>query len=190
MKSKGNKTTISSPKVPPNTQAKDEKRPLVTGSHVNDEEDENIRFLLEQKLALMNMAGNVCMAWWVSSVVFCGSILAVVWLNRSELVESGMIDLLGIALSIFFVSIINFGALIIWFYLGNLRKEICDLTKKEFFSTELSTLKWTMINGTFSFFLILLLWIVIWIGLSSGWWKKTEALPPPPNNKSFNPPAR
>lgn len=140
-------------------------------------DNEETRFLLGQKLAFANTAINVCMAWWVSSVVFCGSILAAAWLKRDELVESRIIHLLGIILLIFFAGVVAFGALIWWMYLRNLNKGISEFAErlnpaaKDFFSTEVSTFKWVMFIGTSSFFLILVVWCLLWVGLSNGWWK-------------------
>ena len=156
---------------------------------VKDVEREKLRFLLEQKIACVNMAGNACMAWWVSSVVFCGSIMAGVWLERKELIKSNIFYPLGVALGFFFAGVVLFGVLMTWrylcnlgkdmsvlekLYLGNPGKEISALKKKlkikTFFFTELSTFKWAMVIGTVSFFFILVLWIGFLLGQALGWW--------------------
>lgn len=138
--------------------------------------DDETRFLLGQKLAYANTLASVCMTWWVSSIVFCGSILAAVWLYRNELINSGMIHLLGVLLSLFFAGIVIFGAQITWNYLPKLGKDLSSLPKKsngdDFFSTEFSTFKWSMVIGTISFLFILGVWIILWACLASGCWKE------------------
>ncbi len=70
--------------------------------------NENLRFLLGHKLSNLNIVSTVCMSWWVSSIVFCGSILAAVWLRRTELVESNIIVYLAFFVACFFASFIYF----------------------------------------------------------------------------------
>ena len=137
---------------------------------------------LEQKVTSLGTLANVCVTWWVSSVVFCGSILAAVWINRGELVESNVIGWLGFFLFMFFLSIIGFGILVI-VYLCRLHREL-KRNHKGYFSREIKFFIWAMSVGTSSFILILVGWLCLWIGLSSGSWKvkPPEAQP----NNSFN----
>ena len=138
-----------------------------------NEKNETLRFVLEQKISFTNMLGNVCMTWWVSSVVFCGSILAAVWLNKQELAASGVIGWLGFVLFFFFATVVCFGILVIR-YLDKLQKEISTLAKElnheGFFSNELSIFKLGMIDGTSSFALVLIVWVILWIGLWLGYY--------------------
>ena len=138
-------------------------------------EKETLHFLLEQKISFVNMVGNVLMTWWVSSVVFCGTTLAAVWLNRKELVDSGVIGWLGFLLLVFFSSIVYFGILITQ-YIDKVSKEISvlgkELNSEFFFSYELSNFKRAIITGTTSFVLVLITWIILWIGLWLGLWIK------------------
>ena len=130
-----------------------------------DEKDTS-QSLLEQKITSLGTLANVCVTWWVSSVVFCGSILAAVWSNRRELVESNIIGLLGFFLSTFFLSIIGFGALVIA-YLRKLYKEVKQ-KHRSYFSREITFFIWAMTVGASSFILILIGWVFLWIGLWSG----------------------
>ena len=87
-------------------------------------DDKNItRFLLEQKITTLGTVATVSMTWWVSSIVFCGTILAAVWANRKDLFESKVIGYLGLFLSAFFLGIVIFGFLIV-LYLRKARREI------------------------------------------------------------------
>ena len=117
----------------------------VEEARIKYENNEETRFLLGQKLAYVNTLASVCMTWWVSSIVFCGSILAAVWLYRDKLIVSGLIHLLGVFLSLFFAGIAVFGAQITWNHLPKLKEDLSRLPKKtnnyDFFSTELSTFK-------------------------------------------------
>jgi hypothetical protein len=49
------------------------------------------------------------MQWWVSSIVFCGAVLAAVWSNRAELRQPGILIGLGVILFVFFSFISYFG---------------------------------------------------------------------------------
>ena len=40
--------------------------------------------VLESNLQCLSTIANVCMLWWVSSVVFSGSALSTVWLNLEK----------------------------------------------------------------------------------------------------------
>jgi len=133
---------------------------------------ETARKLLEQKIAYLNMVGNVSMLWWVTSVVFCVSILVGVWKNKEYLTEqrvikgNKLINGIGIAVLIFLATVVAYGFFIIR-YLGKVQKEISEITvflnaKNDFFSTELSLFWWAMVNGTSSFVGILILWVCMW----------------------------
>src|SRR2546429_404926 len=133
------------------------------------------RFLFEQKIKCVNTVANVCMSWYVSTVVFYGTILAVVWWNREDLRGSKIIVWLGCLLTIFFAGVLYYGITFVK-YLDRLHKEIFAFTKElqheGFFCNELSTFRRAMIIGTASFGIILLAWLFLWIGLSLGYWPK------------------
>jgi len=131
--------------------------------------EEALRFLVGQKISSLNTAGNVCMTWWVSSVVFCGTILAAIWLQRKELAESRFIIwLLFAVLTLFFAGIVSFGIVVIS-HLKKFREDVLTLTtglqQGGLFRTDLEFFKWGMIIGTSSFALILLAWIIFWVFL-------------------------
>jgi len=134
------------------------------------EKNETLRFLIEQKLSSMNTAGNVCMTWWVSSVVFCGSILAAVWLQRSELAKAGgfLLGGLSLVLTVFFAGTVLFGVVAIK-YLKKFRRDICKLTKGlnrgRVFQTEVTYFIGAMEIGTWSFALVFVAWVILCVGL-------------------------
>jgi len=132
--------------------------------------NETIRFLIEQKITYINSIINVCMLWWVSSVVFYGSVLAAVWLKKEELKKRRLIlNLLGLTLSVLFLATAAFGVLVIR-YSCYIQKDIDILVTSlggpnNFFHTELSGFRWAMGFGIGSFLLITLIWIWFWCHL-------------------------
>jgi len=133
------------------------------------EGDENIRFLLGQKLSFLNTAAKVCMSWWVSSIVFCGTILAVVWFKRGEF-EPGILTLLSIAVTIFFASFILFGMSAIWHlrefeaginnFIGKLKLDDSKQIFTDVFKHEINSIRRGIIIGIGSFILVLIVWII------------------------------
>ena len=149
------------------------------GSDTKSKEDEDKRFLLGRKLDYASTLANVCMLWWVSSLVFSGSIFAAVWFEREKLVASRIIHPLGVFLSLFFLGVAFFGYRITRHYLCDLARDLSDYPAKvndknieEFLDTELSIFRWSMGAGTVSFAFILLMWIVFWYGLACRGWSK------------------
>jgi hypothetical protein len=132
--------------------------------------NETIRFLIEQKITYINSIVNVCMLWWVSSVVFYGSVLAAVWLKQAELKKKKLIlNLLGLTLSVLFLATAAFGVLVINYSLY-IQKDIDTLVTNlggpyNFFNTELTGFRRAMGFGIGSFILITLIWIWFWFQL-------------------------
>jgi hypothetical protein len=133
------------------------------------------RFLFEQKIKCVNTIGHVCMSWYVSTVVFYGTILAVVWWNRKDLTDSKIIPWLGVLLTAFFAGVLFYGITFVR-YLARLQTEIDGFTTElgytGFFSNELLTFRRAMKIGTASFGIILSAWLILWIGISLGYWPK------------------
>jgi hypothetical protein len=70
---------------------------------------ESLRKVLEAKTAYLSTVVSACMLWWVSSVVFCGSVLSSVYVKRREVKRLRHVDwFLGIV-AFFFLSIVVFG---------------------------------------------------------------------------------
>jgi hypothetical protein len=139
-------------------------------------DDETIRFLIEQKMSYVTSTVHVCMSWWVSSIVFCSSVLAAVWLQQAELQKQPhYLKGLGIVLFAFFFVIAYFGYLVTR-RLSAVQSEIAALaeklkyvpvrSEKNFFHTEIRTFQMSMWLGSSSFALIFLIWIIFWYFLS------------------------
>lgn len=147
--------------------------------------------LLEHKLAFIDTLAQIGMTWWVSSVVFCGSTLAGVWLKHAELVlHPRLFRWIQNALTWFFLSIVLFGIFIMWQAqaLKNETRELVQLIKSTqpanapSYSgalTEFDTVIWGMCLGTTSFVLVLLAWIVLcnWIRSSVKSRRKKQSEP-------------
>jgi len=134
--------------------------------------EETVRFLIEQKITFINTAVNACMLWWVSSIVFCGSVLAAVWIKRDELRKERFISWTGVILSTLFLAIACFGFLAIYF-IGKGKTEISSLAvdlkyQGDFFGTELEVFQWAMWLGAISFLFVFLVWLFMWRWLSKG----------------------
>lgn len=136
---------------------------------------ETPRFLLGQKLIYLNTIAKVCMSWWVSSIVFCGTILAAVWLRRDELVNSLVFIPLGIAIASFFASFIYFGITAIQ-HLSIFKTEISELLEKlkfadsepvstNIFDMEIGSIRRGIEIGIGTFILILIVWIALFLSL-------------------------
>jgi hypothetical protein len=140
------------------------------------------RFALTQKLDFLNTAAASSMTWWVSSVVFCGAILAGVWLNRHKLEHRTHRLILFVVVFCFFVSIIAYGILMM-IYTCKLGPEISQLATpaglpSDFFRRELRTFHFAMIWGTLSFVLIAIVWCIMgWVMLRND--PKPDLRPPP-----------
>lgn len=130
-------------------------------------EDKTGLLLLERKLEYASTMGNVCMTWWVSSLVFCGTIFAAVWVERVPLRAAGISWALGIFISLFFLGLVAFGVQIRVVYLRNIGKDLEGLPTygghKHVLSTELSTFRWSMNIGIFSFLFILIAWVYLFL---------------------------
>lgn len=137
---------------------------------INYTNDEEKRFLLERKLDYISTLATVSMTWWVSSLVFCGSIFAAVWNQRPNLIDYQIICPLAAFISLFLLGLVLFGAQISWCYLPRLSRELSTLTQtahdeKNILSSELAIFRWLMSVGTMSFILILLGWLLFWMTL-------------------------
>ena len=133
-------------------------------------EQQVLNTLLEQKLQLLNTIAVVGMTWWVSSIVFCGSALGVIWLKRHEIASAPFFGLLGIFLGVFFASIVLFG---IWMVVatGILQSEtlavLNDLNIKNQKHIGFLAVQIGYAIGTTSFIIVTVSWVVMWRTISN-----------------------
>jgi hypothetical protein len=71
--------------------------------------------LIQSKLDFLKTLATIGMTWWLSSVVFCGSIIGSVWIKRHDLSNAPrLFAWLGVGLTCFFSGIAGFGAFTMW----------------------------------------------------------------------------
>lgn len=125
-------------------------------------DEATIRLLIEQKITFVNAAVNAGMLWWVSSIVFCGSVFAAVWMKRADLRKEKVFDWTRRIISIFFLAIASFGFLAICF-IEKEKTEISSLAaglkyQGNFFGTELQVFQYAMAIGAISFLFLFVAW--------------------------------
>ncbi len=110
------------------------------------------------------------MTWWVSSVVFAGTILGAVWVQRDQLGNSSI----TVKLVVLFVLAAFFGGLTAFGWQVIKYLEIFEQDLREFpegsregrlFSTELKFFRTGMWIGTICFVVTTFVWIFFWFAL-------------------------
>jgi hypothetical protein len=133
------------------------------------EKEEFVKMVFEHKLSIVKETTSSMMLWWVTSVVFCGSLLGGVLFNQEKIINLSPPYIYHVVFSLivlFFLSIILFG-----FSTANqIRKIKLDiLSKYESFASE-ESLKLQEFDaiirgikiGTSSFIFALLVFLLIW----------------------------
>jgi len=130
-------------------------------------EGKHIQFLIEQKIEVFRTVCDISMLWWVSSVVFCASILAALWIKRCELEHLPYLGRLSLSalLSVFFISIIFYGVWVYWYFSvlqGDLAKLLHQIkASPTTFDTELNLAKLAILTGASSFGIVLIIWVIL-----------------------------
>lgn len=124
--------------------------------------------IVEKKFEFLQTYGNASMLWWVSSVVFCASLVAAVWRFRKDVIilPKGAMHTLFFIVAMFFLSIVVYGVLT-QFFIEKLRQELLEAITRIEPSLNVGTFEYTVVAvliglGTTSFTLILVVWIFIW----------------------------
>jgi hypothetical protein len=131
---------------------------------------ETLRSLLVVKLQYLSTLSTIYMTWWVSSVVFCGSVLGVVWINRNQFMTMSpfVMRLFFILVLSFFLSIVTFGW---WGMITTSSFEHDALTISAALNidnnlySEFTQIWGGILIGTTSFCIVTIMWIGIWITL-------------------------
>lgn len=123
--------------------------------------------MLTQKFHFLEVVANTSMTWWVSSVVFCSTVIGIIWLYKSDVFKlpSRLFSFLGITLHLFFLSVVIYGLLVIYRVIKieeDINRIINLLGFAELkFNQDIISLKCSILMGTTSFFLIWILWFGI-----------------------------
>jgi hypothetical protein len=123
--------------------------------------------LLEKRMDFLNTIADASMLWWVSSVVFCGTIIAAVWLQKEMILNSDLFNGLFGLVTVFFASIVTYGFWTVWSVskIGSQIELILEGLGEVTISASLyetTGIIGAIIIGNTSFLLILLAWIVLW----------------------------
>lgn len=71
--------------------------------------------LIQGKFDFLKTIATIGMTWWLSSVVFCGSIIGSVWIKRRDVRRAPrLFRWLSVGLTLFFLGIAGFGAFAMW----------------------------------------------------------------------------
>lgn len=128
-----------------------------------------VQTMLEQKLQFLDTISQASMMWWVSSVVFCATIIGAIWLKRSQWEDIPTPRLFKLLIAIFLLSVVNYGFFVAILAL-KVKSELHQLMAQlkipssmhHVFDTEFNSITMCMINGTSSFIIMLICWFVIW----------------------------
>lgn len=71
--------------------------------------NEMMMLILQHKLAFLNSIIDPLMIWYVSSVVFCASIISAVYINRKDIASIHGLNWFCSLILFFFSSIVTFG---------------------------------------------------------------------------------
>lgn len=122
--------------------------------------------LIEEKYLVFDMFANIGMSWWVSGVVFCGTILAGCWIKRETIICIPYFHLFCTTVSVFYISIVFFG-FFMSYHTARLGADIASLLiaaghPDPTSRTEFACITYGYIIGTSSFILISLCWFILW----------------------------
>jgi|LakMenE18May11ns_1017448.scaffolds.fasta_scaffold9874352_2 hypothetical protein len=122
--------------------------------------------LLGKKIELLSTIANTSMLWWVSSVVFCASLLGTIWAQKTEIKSLPFRKSLSFLLYSFFTSIVLYGVLVTVITALEFRN-IKFLLKELNVPSNLfdANYMWLLVGmpiGTSSFILVLVVWNFLW----------------------------
>jgi hypothetical protein len=128
-------------------------------------DEEALRALLEHKLSFLETVAQTTMAWWVSSIVFCATVIAIFWGRRQDVV---MLPGLNIVCSLVSVFLFSFPVYAAWVIYGTHRihLETQDILLQLGLPTDLlfefTGVKVAVSIGGTVFVLMFLTWIYVW----------------------------
>ena len=129
--------------------------------------NEILQIMLQKNLDFLATLLSACMTWWVSSVVFCGSLIAGIWLKKDDIKKMGSyFHWFFFVASVFVASVVCFGFWVVWVSsrLEGEHDQIIDMLKAgSGLHVEFAALREGMILGTSSFVLVLITIIGLWI---------------------------
>jgi hypothetical protein len=128
--------------------------------------EEQIQFLLEQKIATMNAIGGVTMSWWTTAIVFCLSAIGVVWLYRNK-IERQFVTVGFAVVFVVFLLLAAYGVLVSG-YLSKVQADLRTLSVKygapeATFDAEVGFFQRAMVTANIDFIVLTLVWIFLYV---------------------------
>lgn len=130
--------------------------------------EDQVQFLLEQKLSVMNAIGAVTMSWWTTAIVFCLTSIGVAWLYRNR-IEKRFLTAGFITVLVVFILLAAYG-LLVTSYLGRIKIDIASLANSygapaNTFDPEIEFFQQAMITANIDFTVLTVVWVVLYIYL-------------------------
>lgn len=137
--------------------------------------EELLRIMVEKNLSLLETLISACMFWWVSSVVFCGSLLAGIWKKETEIKKMPIFHWFFFVATVFIGSVVCFGFCVVRtsFKLESETEKFLELTKMNIDALSgFAALREGMYFGTSSFVLVLITLVGMWVSFGKN--RKTK----------------
>lgn len=125
------------------------------------------RLLVEKNLEMATTIADTSMLWWVSSVVFCGSLLGGFWLQRDQIniVSPFALHWICGVVAVFFLSFIAYPVWVIY-SLRELEKQTSMILAAQVPKSPtpliFGQITAALLIGTVTFVLIFLTWLGMW----------------------------
>ena len=142
--------------------------------------DEILKLLLERNFIFVEQIASTTMTWWVSSIVFCATILGLSWWHRDRL---ALLPFLHIVCGVIFLFLLSFPAyaFLIWHGVDMFESEIKLLLASakaiNHLPPSFQVIKIAVLMGALCFCGCLVLWILVWHDLAA--LKKAKKLKSP-----------
>lgn len=130
--------------------------------------EDQIQFIIEQKLSILNAIGGVTMSWWTTAIVFCLSSIGVSWLYRNK-IEKRFLTAGFITVLVVFILLAAYG-IIVSSYLAHIKSDVAALAKSygasaSTFDPEVEFFQRAMITANIDFTVLTVVWILLYIYL-------------------------
>ena len=127
--------------------------------------DEVFKILLDRNLSFLEQIASTTMTWWVSSIVFCPTIIALFLYHRERIAQLPYLNFVCFVVSLFILSLPVYASWVIY-CLWNIENEIKDLlmhlgnSDKPPFA--LSGTRTAIEIGGSCFIAAFILWCIVW----------------------------
>lgn len=136
-----------------------------------DMEKEVSKILLEKNLSFLEQVASTTMTWWVSSIVFCPTIIAVFWYYRDNIVKLPIL-MLHFVCTVIFIFFLSLPVYAVWLVYGLVKIEketkilLQSLGIKSNPPFSFKGVRCAIIIGGSCFLFTLVLWCIVWYYLA------------------------